>query len=70
MTLKPEYGLIGIGSKGAALALNIADKGNCIAVSDRTPAVTDAFVETAAKHRGGPCAAYMGAGGGQVTMSK
>jgi 6-phosphogluconate dehydrogenase len=38
-----EIGLIGLGTMGAALALNIAEKGHRIAVWNRTDAVTDAF---------------------------
>ena len=38
-----EIGLIGLGTMGAALALNIAEKGFAIAVFNRTTAVTDAF---------------------------
>ncbi|RPE66565.1 6-phosphogluconate dehydrogenase (decarboxylating) [Pacificibacter maritimus] len=44
MTHKPEYGLIGLGTMGAALALNIAEKGNKIAVYNRTTKVTDEFI--------------------------
>ncbi len=44
MTAKrPEIGLIGLGTMGAALALNIAEKGFEIAVWNRTGAVTTAF---------------------------
>ena len=42
-----EIGLIGLGTMGAALALNIAEKGFGIAVWNRTAAVTDAFYRTA-----------------------
>lgn len=38
-----EIGLIGLGVMGANLALNIAEKGNRIAVFNRTPEKTDAF---------------------------
>ena len=38
-----EIGLIGLGTMGAALALNIADKGFAIAVWNRTTAVTRQF---------------------------
>ncbi|MFB2531518.1 NADP-dependent phosphogluconate dehydrogenase [Paracoccus sp. p3-h83] len=41
---KPNTGLIGLGTMGAALALNIAEKGFPIAVWNRTGSVTDAFV--------------------------
>ncbi len=34
---KAEIGLIGLGVMGANLALNIAEKGNRIAVFNRTP---------------------------------
>jgi 6-phosphogluconate dehydrogenase len=40
---KPEIGLIGLGTMGAALALNIAEKGFPIAVWNRTGSVTEAF---------------------------
>ena len=40
---KPQIGLIGLGTMGAALALNIADKGFPLAVWNRTTAVTHAF---------------------------
>ncbi|MBU2958255.1 NADP-dependent phosphogluconate dehydrogenase [Paracoccus sp. 1_MG-2023] len=42
-----EIGLIGLGTMGAALALNIAEKGFPIAVWNRTAAVTRKFHETA-----------------------
>jgi len=38
-----EIGLIGLGTMGAALALNIAEKGFAISVFNRTGSVTDAF---------------------------
>jgi 6-phosphogluconate dehydrogenase len=41
--LKPSVGLIGLGTMGSALALNIAEKGYPIAVWNRTPSVTHAF---------------------------
>jgi 6-phosphogluconate dehydrogenase len=41
--LKPSVGLIGLGTMGSALALNIADNGFPIAVWNRTQAVTQAF---------------------------
>jgi 6-phosphogluconate dehydrogenase len=41
--LKPSVGLIGLGTMGSALALNIADSGFPIAVWNRTPSVTQAF---------------------------
>jgi 6-phosphogluconate dehydrogenase len=41
--MKPDVGLIGLGTMGAALALNIAEKGFPIAVWNRTTAVTSAF---------------------------
>jgi 6-phosphogluconate dehydrogenase len=40
---KPHTGLIGLGTMGAALALNIAEKGFPIAVWNRTTSVTHAF---------------------------
>ena len=40
----PRTGLIGLGTMGAALALNIAEKGYPIAVYNRTASVTDDFV--------------------------
>ena len=42
-----EIGLIGLGTMGAALALNIADKGFEVAVWNRTTSTTKAFVENA-----------------------
>lgn len=39
----PQIGLIGLGTMGAALALNIAEKGFPIAVWNRTATVTEAF---------------------------
>ena len=42
-----DIGLIGLGVMGSNLALNIAEKGNRIAVFNRTPSRTDAFVESA-----------------------
>ncbi len=39
-----EIGLIGLGVMGSNLALNIAEKGNRIAVFNRTPARTDEFL--------------------------
>ncbi len=42
-----EIGLVGLGTMGAALALNIAEKGHRIAVWNRTGTVTDAFVAEA-----------------------
>ena len=44
---KAEIGLIGLGVMGSNLALNIAEKGHRIAVFNRTPSRTDAFVESA-----------------------
>lgn len=40
---KAEIGLIGLGTMGSNLALNIAEKGHRIAVFNRTTAKTDAF---------------------------
>jgi len=42
-----DIGLVGLGTMGAALALNIAEKGFDIAVWNRTGAVTDAFIADA-----------------------
>lgn len=42
-----NYGLIGLGTMGAALALNIAEKGFPIAVYNRTGKVTDDFIASA-----------------------
>ncbi len=47
MTEKAEIGLIGLGVMGANLALNIAEKGQRIAVFNRTASKTTAFVEQA-----------------------
>ena len=44
---KAQIGLIGLGTMGSMLALNIAEKGFAIAVWNRTTAVTLAFVENA-----------------------
>ena len=44
---KPSIGLIGLGTMGSALALNIADKGFPIAVFNRTVSTTHAFVAEA-----------------------
>lgn len=44
---KAEIGLIGLGTMGSNLALNIAEKGHRIAVFNRTAARTDAFVDNA-----------------------
>ncbi|MEZ5810423.1 MAG: NADP-dependent phosphogluconate dehydrogenase [Rhizobiaceae bacterium] len=43
MTGRPQLGLIGLGTMGANLALNIAEKGFAIAVFNRTVATTHAF---------------------------
>ena len=42
-----EIGLIGLGTMGAALALNIADNGFSVAVQNRTTSVTDEFIASA-----------------------
>ena len=42
-----EIGLIGLGTMGAMLSLNIAEKGFAIAVFNRTVATTDAFLANA-----------------------
>jgi 6-phosphogluconate dehydrogenase len=47
MTPTAEIGLIGLGTMGQNLALNIADNGFQIAVYNRTTATTTAFVEQA-----------------------
>jgi 6-phosphogluconate dehydrogenase len=44
---KADIGLIGLGTMGSALALNIAEKGFTVAVFNRTVAKTHAFVEEA-----------------------
>ena len=49
-----EIGLIGLGTMGSALALNIAEKGFKIAVFNRTASVVDRFVAHA-----GPLAAQI-----------
>jgi 6-phosphogluconate dehydrogenase len=46
-----EIGLIGLGVMGSNLALNIAEKGNRIAVFNRTPERTDAFMSQAGELR-------------------
>ena len=43
MAIKPNVGLIGLGTMGSALALNVAEKGFSIAVWNRTTSVTHAF---------------------------
>ena len=45
--MQAEIGLVGLGTMGAALALNIAEKGFDIAVFNRTTAVTRAFAAEA-----------------------
>ena len=47
MNENADIGLIGLGTMGAALALNIAEKGSSIAVFNRTAARTDAFMAAA-----------------------
>ena len=42
-----EIGLIGLAVMGSNLALNIAEKGNRIAVFNRTPEKTDTFMQEA-----------------------
>jgi len=42
-----DIGLVGLGVMGANLALNMAEKGNTVAVFNRTTAKTDAFMEAA-----------------------
>ncbi|MEP1208966.1 MAG: NADP-dependent phosphogluconate dehydrogenase [Rhizobiaceae bacterium] len=46
-TAKPSYGLIGLGTMGSNLALNIAEKGNAIAVFNRTVSRVGEFHEEA-----------------------
>jgi 6-phosphogluconate dehydrogenase len=43
----PKIGIYGLGTMGAALALNMADKGIAIAVSNRTASVIPEFMERA-----------------------
>ncbi len=43
----PHIGLIGLGTMGAALALNIAEKGSPVAVYNRTASAIDAFMADA-----------------------
>jgi len=52
-----DIGLIGLGVMGSNLSLNIAEKGNRIAVFNRTTARTDAFIENAGALKGNivPC---------------
>lgn len=45
--MKAEIGLIGLGTMGAALALNIAEKGYKVAVFNRTTKVTESFAADA-----------------------
>ena len=47
MTSKPNFALYGLGTMGAALALNIADNGFSLAVCNRTDTVVDVFHESA-----------------------
>ncbi len=56
--MKAQIGLVGLGTMGAALALNIADKGIGIAVWNRTGSVTEAFQKEAGPlaQRITPCA--------------
>ena len=44
-----DIGLVGLGTMGAALALNIAEKGFPIAVFNRTTSVTKDFAAEAGK---------------------
>jgi 6-phosphogluconate dehydrogenase len=44
---KSEIGLLGLGTMGAALSLNIAEKGFALSVYNRTSSRTDAFMERA-----------------------
>ena len=47
-----DIGLIGLGVMGSNLALNIAEKGHRIAVFNRTPSRTDAFVDKRRRAQG------------------
>lgn len=47
-----HFGLIGLGTMGAALAMNIAEKGYPIAVYNRTASVTDDFIAGAGELAG------------------
>lgn len=47
MDKSAHFGLIGLGTMGAALALNIAEKGYPVAVFNRTASATDAFMDRA-----------------------
>lgn len=53
-----DIGLIGLGTMGSNLALNIAEKGHRIAVFNRTPSRTDHFLETAGELRDRIVACY------------
>ncbi|MDF1601067.1 NADP-dependent phosphogluconate dehydrogenase [Mesorhizobium sp. YIM 152430] len=55
---KAHIGLIGLGTMGSNLALNIAEKGHAVAVYNRTASKTGAFFENAAnlRERIVPCA--------------
>jgi len=55
-----DIGLIGLGTMGAMLALNMAEKGYRVAVYNRTKSVTDAFVAGAGDlaERLVPCESY------------
>jgi 6-phosphogluconate dehydrogenase len=53
-----SHGLIGLGTMGAALALNIVEKGFPLVVYNRTPSVTNAFLSDAGDLRSGLTAAY------------
>lgn len=59
---KAEIGLIGLGTMGSNLALNIAEKGHRIAVYNRTPEKTDAFIANAGalRDRVVPCKSLAG----------
>ncbi len=52
-----DIGLVGLGVMGANLALNMADKGNAVAVNDRAADVVDAFAAKAGdlRSRFTPC---------------
>ena len=68
-----EIGLVGLGTMGAALSLNIAEKGFPVAVFNRTGSVTEAFVAGAGPLAGGAKAGGAGKpgmGGGGLAWSR
>ena len=52
MDNSPHLGLIGLGTMGAALALNIAENGYPIAVYNRTKETTERFITGRGKDKG------------------